>query len=121
MSDLFDFSNLFPKPVELELPQFDPDDFKYENTVYKTLADDIAEQVNEKASQQIDALEKMADNLRERVVIAERDLELHQRELQQAQVQARRATIRSWIAVGISAVALLIEIIVQFDLLNLLS
>lgn len=121
MSDLFDFSKYFPEPVGLELPRFDPDDFKYENSVYKTLADDISRQVNERAAQQIEALEKMADNLRDRVVIAERDLELHQRELHQAQIQARRATVRSWIAVGISAAALFIEIIAQFDLLNLLS
>ena len=107
---------------------------EYEDTYYKQQADDIVQQMRAHTSRQIEALERIAEstkqrvdvaeqNLRnveklsadahERLIVAERDLEVHEQELLQAQAEAREATIRSWIAIAISAAALLIELIAR--------
>ena len=53
---------------------------------------------------QIDALNKIADELERRVSVAEADAE-------QATKDARRARIQSWIAIAISAIAIVVPIL----------
>lgn len=71
------------------------------------------QQKNSDVSDQINALNNIAKSLRERVNIAEEDLKLYKQDLEDAKEISKSAVIRSWIAIGISVFAVIVQIIIS--------
>lgn len=89
----------------------------YKETFLKSMADDIATQINEKSIRQIESLERMAEDSERRVKLAEQNLTLHEKqlalyeqELEDARKDTASAARRSWIAIGISLFSIAVSI-----------
>ena len=58
--------------------------------------------------------EKLADVEQQKLDLYRHELDLYKQELDRAAHDAKMATVRSWIAIGISVAALIIEIVTKF-------
>ena len=97
-----DLASSFRKEITSHSPvlsDFNREPPQYAGSFFQQAADDIARQVSERIAPQVAALERMADSFEQRVSIAERDLE-------RAEKDSRAASVRSWIAIVISVIAL---------------
>lgn len=98
------------KPVDLGTPDelFVPAESLTDDALI-----DALESLADKSEDQTKALRGITVELRKRVSVAEQELKAHQQEIIDAREAAKRATFRSWIAIAISVVALLVEIIAR--------
>lgn len=102
--------------INASIMNFDPP--KYEDTIFKTMADDIKAPFE----QQINAIQKIADNAK---IQADSSVSLANSAETQAKLaldKSKKADIKGWIAILLSALALFIEFAVNYnDILNFIT